>query len=68
MCGKPDDLPTQQQLETLIKEIDPKTFESIPQKVRPKVAQVVRAAVIQTSISFSSGPLPPPEALAVTRM
>jgi uncharacterized membrane protein len=64
MSGKSDVSPTQQQLETLIKEIDPKTFESIPQKVRPKVAQLVQAAVIQTSISFSSGPLPPPESLA----
>jgi uncharacterized membrane protein len=62
MSGKSEE-PNQPQLERLVKEIDPKTYDSIPRKERPKVPRLVQIAVSQASISQFSGPLPPPDAL-----
>ncbi len=53
----------QKQIETLIKEADSKTFESIPIKERSKVTRLVRSIFVSQT-SFRSGPLPPPEELA----
>ena len=63
MSGSSGD-PTQPQLEKLIQEIDPKTFDSIARKERPKIARLVQSVVAQVQVSQFSGPLPPPEALA----
>jgi uncharacterized membrane protein len=61
--SKSEGQPDQKQIETLIKTVAGKTFESIPKSERPKVAQIVGSVVFQSSIQQFSGPLPPPEHL-----
>jgi uncharacterized membrane protein len=59
MVYEPSEKPSRE-IETILKEADPKTFESLDPKERQKVAQLV-SVVFQRHFS---GPLPPPEILA----
>lgn len=56
-AGKSEDPPDQQQFERLIQEAEPELYESIPERKRSKLARLVQFV----AVSFSSGPLPPPE-------
>ena len=52
-------------LEQILREQAPEVLESIPEKNRPKLSQVVALYQAQVSVrSVRSGPLPPPEELA----
>ena len=50
-----------QEIEALIRKIDPKTFDRLPKDQRPQIANLVFTAAFQ--FSHFSGPLPSPEAL-----
>jgi uncharacterized membrane protein len=62
MADQPPRTPTPKEIEALLRQLDPKTFDRLTKEQRPQVANLVLTAAFQ--FSLFSGPLPRPEDLA----